>query len=133
MALGELQKYSWVARGWEAMSHFVCLRYSCKAATKIVSNFVEEVAVDGRVRVLVDGRKDMAREDWSESMVIIPLLPESGTLETVTGFSRRRRYDNEHRNLLCLSNVSESEATLAICVSEFPPALPGDRSFGWVL
>jgi hypothetical protein len=62
-----------------------------------VSNFVEEVAVDGRVRVLVEGRKDMAREDWSESMVIMPLLPESGTLETVTGFQGRRRYDNEHK------------------------------------
>jgi len=47
MALEESQDFSCVARGWEAMSFFVCFLYAFRAAVKIVSNFVEEVAVDG--------------------------------------------------------------------------------------
>ena len=46
MALGESQDCSWVARGWEATSFFVCLLYSLKAALNIVSKFVEEVLKD---------------------------------------------------------------------------------------
>ena len=47
MALGESQDCKRVARGWEAMSRFVCFLYSFKAAVKIVSKLVEEVEVDG--------------------------------------------------------------------------------------
>ena len=56
MALGESQDWSWVARGWEAMSRFVCFLYSFKAAVKIVSKFVEKVEKDGTCDiVLVEG------------------------------------------------------------------------------
>lgn len=47
MALEESQDCSWMAKGWEAMSFFVCLLYVFKAAEKIVSKFVEDVEVDG--------------------------------------------------------------------------------------
>ena len=47
IALGESQDLSWAARGWEAMSSFVCLLYSFKAVAKIVSKFWEDVDVDG--------------------------------------------------------------------------------------
>jgi hypothetical protein len=47
MALAESQDCSWAARGWEAMSFFVCLLYTFKAAAKMVSKFVEEVEEDG--------------------------------------------------------------------------------------
>ena len=47
MALEESQDWSWVARGWEVISFFVCFLYAFKAAEKIVSKFVEEVEVDG--------------------------------------------------------------------------------------
>ena len=47
MALDEPQDFSWVARGWEAMSFFVCFLYAFKAAENIFSKFVEEVEVDG--------------------------------------------------------------------------------------
>lgn len=36
-----------MAKGWDAMSFFVCFWYASKAAAKIVSKFLEEVAVDG--------------------------------------------------------------------------------------
>ena len=45
MAVGESQDCSWVARGWEAISRFVCFLYSLKAAAKIISKLVEEVDV----------------------------------------------------------------------------------------
>ena len=45
--MGESQDLSSAARGWEAMSFFVCFLYSFKAAVKIVSKFWEEVEVDG--------------------------------------------------------------------------------------
>ncbi len=45
MASGESQVCNWAAKGWEAMSFFVCFLYACKAVVKIVSKFVEEVAV----------------------------------------------------------------------------------------
>ena len=44
MALGESQDLSWVARGCEAMSFFVCLLYSFKAAANIASRLVGEAA-----------------------------------------------------------------------------------------
>jgi hypothetical protein len=47
MALEESHDCSWVARGWEAISVFVCCLYSFKAAVKIVSKLVEDVEVDG--------------------------------------------------------------------------------------
>jgi hypothetical protein len=47
MALEESHDCSWVARGWETMSFFVCFLYSFKAAIKIVSKLVEDAAVDG--------------------------------------------------------------------------------------
>ena len=47
MAAGESQDCRRVARGWEAISRFVCLLYSFKAAAKIVSKLVEEAEVDG--------------------------------------------------------------------------------------
>lgn len=40
MAPEELHDCRWVARGWEAMSFFVCFLYSFKAAVKIVSKLV---------------------------------------------------------------------------------------------
>jgi hypothetical protein len=46
MALEESQDCSSVARGWEAMSFFVCFLYAFKAAKNIVSKFGEEVEVD---------------------------------------------------------------------------------------
>jgi hypothetical protein len=46
MALEESQDCSSVARGWEAMSFFVCFLYAFKAAENIVSKFGEEVEVD---------------------------------------------------------------------------------------
>ncbi len=56
MALGESQDCSWAARGWEAMSFFVCFLYASKAALKIVSKSVGDVAVDGTWDiVLVEG------------------------------------------------------------------------------
>jgi hypothetical protein len=47
MALEELQDCNSAARGWAAMSFFVCCLYAFKADVKIVSKFVEEVEVDG--------------------------------------------------------------------------------------
>ena len=47
MALEESHDCSWVARGWEAISVFVCFLYSFKAAVNIVSKVVEDVEVDG--------------------------------------------------------------------------------------
>jgi hypothetical protein len=47
IALEESQDFSWVARGWEAMSFFVCFLYTFKAAENIVSKFVEEAEVGG--------------------------------------------------------------------------------------
>ena len=46
MASGESQDRSWVARGWEVMSFFVCFLYAFKAAVKMASKPVEEVEVD---------------------------------------------------------------------------------------
>jgi hypothetical protein len=43
----ESQDWSSVASGCEAMSFFVFLLYDSKAAVKMVSKFVEEVAVGG--------------------------------------------------------------------------------------
>lgn len=103
IAPGESQEYNWAARGWEVMSHFVCLWYSVRAVAKIDSNFVEEVAVGGTwVKVLVEAEKDMVpdvrsslpvekREDWRESIVVIPPRPNSGILETVSGLSEKTR------------------------------------------
>ena len=47
MASEESQDWSCSASGCEAMSFFVFLLYASKAAVKMVSKFVEEVAVDG--------------------------------------------------------------------------------------
>jgi hypothetical protein len=47
MALEEPQDFSWVAKGWEAMSFFVCFLYAFKASEKIASKFVEDVDVEG--------------------------------------------------------------------------------------
>ena len=47
MALEESQDCNSMARGWVAISFFVCLLYAFKAAANIVSKFVEEVEVDG--------------------------------------------------------------------------------------
>ena len=46
MALEELHDWSWVARGWEAMSLFVCFSYSFKAAVNIVSKLVGNTEVE---------------------------------------------------------------------------------------
>ena len=46
MALEESQDWSWVARGCEAMSFFVCFLYVSKADANIVSKFGEEAEVD---------------------------------------------------------------------------------------
>ena len=43
----ESQDFSWVARGWEATSFFVCFLYALKASKKIFSKFVESAEVDG--------------------------------------------------------------------------------------
>jgi hypothetical protein len=53
IALEESQDRNWVARGWEAMSFFVCFLYSFKAAVKIVSKFVDDVAVDGTLDIVL--------------------------------------------------------------------------------
>ena len=45
MALEESHDCSWVARGWEAISVFVCFLYTFKAAVNIVSKLVEDVEV----------------------------------------------------------------------------------------
>ncbi len=45
MELGESHDRNWAARGWEAMSFFVCFLYASKAALKIVLKFAEEVDV----------------------------------------------------------------------------------------
>ena len=47
MAVEEWQDSSWVARGWSAMSFFVCFLYAFKAEEKIVSKFVGGVEVEG--------------------------------------------------------------------------------------
>ena len=47
MALEESQDCNSVARGWEAISFFVCFLYVVKASANIVSKFVEEVEADG--------------------------------------------------------------------------------------
>jgi hypothetical protein len=47
MAVEEWQDWSSVASGCEAMSFLVFLLYDFKAAVKMVSKFVEEVAVGG--------------------------------------------------------------------------------------
>ena len=47
MALEESQDCNSVARGWEAISFFVCFLYVVKAAINIVSKSVEEVEADG--------------------------------------------------------------------------------------
>ncbi len=48
MALGESQDFSWVARGWEAMSFFVLFLYASKETLKISSKLMEE-AVEGGI------------------------------------------------------------------------------------
>ena len=58
MALGDSQDLSWAARGWEAMSFFVCFLYSSKAAVKMVPKVVDsdDGSGDGtRDIVLVEG------------------------------------------------------------------------------
>ena len=52
-ALGESQDLSWAAKGWEAMSFFVCFLYSFKATVNIASKFVEEAEVDGTWDIVV--------------------------------------------------------------------------------
>ena len=47
MALEDLQDWSWVARGWEAMSFFVCFLYVSKATENIISKFGEDAEEDG--------------------------------------------------------------------------------------
>ena len=47
IAQEESQDFSWVAKGWEEMSFFVCFLYVFKAAENIVSKFVEDVEVEG--------------------------------------------------------------------------------------
>ena len=47
IAVGESQDCTWLARGWEAISFFVCFLYAFKAAENIVSKLVEDVGVDG--------------------------------------------------------------------------------------
>ena len=46
MALEESQDRSSVARGWEAMSFFVCFLYASKEAVKIASKSAEDVLED---------------------------------------------------------------------------------------
>jgi hypothetical protein len=57
MALEESQDWSWVARGWEAMSFFVCFLYVSKTAENNVSKFGEEVEVDGTwdIMLVIEG------------------------------------------------------------------------------
>ena len=58
IALEESQDCSWVARGWEATSFFVCFLYAFKAPEKSVSKFVGDVEVDETWDiVLVCGRR----------------------------------------------------------------------------
>ena len=47
IALEESQDFIWVARGWEAMSFFVCFLYAFRASEKISSKFEEDVEADG--------------------------------------------------------------------------------------
>ena len=47
MALEESQDCNSVARGWVAISFFVCFLYAVKAAVNMISKFVEEVEADG--------------------------------------------------------------------------------------
>jgi hypothetical protein len=47
MAPEESQDFSSLARGWEAMSFFVCFLYAFKASEKIASKFVEDLEVEG--------------------------------------------------------------------------------------
>jgi hypothetical protein len=47
MALEESQDFSWVAKGWEAMSFFVFFLYAFKESEKIASKFMEDVDVEG--------------------------------------------------------------------------------------
>ena len=53
MASEESQDWSCAASGWEAISFFVFLLYSSKAAVKIVSKFVEEVGAGGIWDILI--------------------------------------------------------------------------------
>ena len=53
MAVEESQDCRRVARGWEAISRFVCFLYSFKAAAKIVSKLVEEAEVDGTLDIVL--------------------------------------------------------------------------------
>jgi hypothetical protein len=53
IALEESQDWSCAASGCEAMSLFVFLLYDSKAAIKIVSKVVEEVAIDGTWDIVI--------------------------------------------------------------------------------
>ena len=53
MALEESQDCNSVARGWAAISFFVCFLYAFKAAANIVSKFVEEVEADGTWNMMI--------------------------------------------------------------------------------
>ena len=46
MAAEESQDCSWVDRGWEARSFFVCFLYAFRASEKIVSKLVGDMEVD---------------------------------------------------------------------------------------
>ena len=63
-ASGESQDLTWAARGCEAISFFVFVLYSSKAAVKIASKLVGAVEVDGSSdMVLVEGDRLDASED----------------------------------------------------------------------
>ena len=53
MALEESHDCSWVARGWEAISVFVCFLYSFKAAVNMVSKVVEDVEEVGTWDIVI--------------------------------------------------------------------------------
>ena len=63
MALEESQDCNSVARGWEAISFFVCFLYVVKASVNIVSKFVQEVEADGTwdMMILVGGLESDAQ------------------------------------------------------------------------
>ena len=53
MALEESHDCSWMARGWAAISLFVCFLYSFKAAVNSASKVAEDVEVDGTGDIMV--------------------------------------------------------------------------------
>ena len=68
MALEESQDWSWVARGCEAISFFVCFLYVSKADANIVSKFRGESEVDGTwdIVLVVEGSGKMIKSQGVE-------------------------------------------------------------------